>query len=858
MAHFCGLCKRSFPMQRGFQQHTSAYHCYPKPRAQHSMYKYHPDLTARPCNAHGCFLDDPKAPPPICHPVDDFQQFTDRATFEAAELLYEEMATSKDDIKQLLHILRAKTVLDGHDPDATPLFDSHQHLLDAIDAIQHGGTEWRTFAIRYSGPIAPDAPAWKRQHYIVHTRNSLEVVEGMASSPDFVRTWETCRYQERNKKGEWLFSNLMSAHWAWKQADEIAKDPTTHGSMFTPICIGLDKTTTTVGTGSQEFHPLYMMVGNVMNEMRRAHRDAVVPLAFLPIPKGTHEDEDNPEFRLFKKQIYHEVLRHIFEPLRPGMSTPHVLRCPDGHYRHYRWAIFGIGPIIADYPEQVYLSGIVQGWCAKCQGPKNGLDSAVHPRFHEHTHTLWETFDPGTLWDIFGVVNDVWPFTLYFPRADIHELLAPDLLHQLVKGTFKDHLVTWVEEYIYLTAPNRREAKRILDDIDRRIAAASAFPGLRHFPQGRNFKQWTGNDSKAFMKVYLPALTGYVPDKMIRCIGTFLDFTFLAHRSSHTLRTLTEMDLALSRFHHLREVFVETGVRPDGFGNLPRQHALFHYTWLIKLFGSPNGVCTSITESKHITAVKHPWRSSNRHNPLIQILRTNMHLSKLAALRIELGRRGSLRGDVLSYAFRKQIPHLGRRLRIPKLHALIRWFLHNQLYPGFNEPDEILPSTRVLCYVSATATFFAPSELGGPHGMHSEIIWCTPKWRKQHSHYDTVLVQLSEDSGFRGMSVGRVRTFISFSYGITLYECALLEWFEAVGDHPDPVTGMWIVRQEMAGHHQAMSLVSIDSIVRSCHLIGFYGTSHLPSDFHFTETLDAFKYFYVNHYADYHSFEILK
>jgi len=34
-----------------------------------------------------------------------------------------------------------------------------------------------------------------------------------------------------------------------------------------------------------------------------------------------------------------------------------------------------------------------------------------------------------------------------------------------------------------------------------RIAAAPPFPGLRRFPQGRNFKQWTGDDSKALMKV---------------------------------------------------------------------------------------------------------------------------------------------------------------------------------------------------------------------------------------------------------------------------------------------------------------------------------------------------------------------
>jgi hypothetical protein len=48
------------------------------------------------------------------------------------------------------------------------------------------------------------------------------------------------------------------------------------------------------------------------------------------------------------------------------------------------------------------------------------------------------------------------------------------------------------------------------------------------------------------------------------------------------------------------------GVRPDGFA-LPRQHALVHYLMLIRLFGLPNGLCSSITESKHIKAVKQPW-----------------------------------------------------------------------------------------------------------------------------------------------------------------------------------------------------------------------------------------------------------
>jgi hypothetical protein len=58
------------------------------------------------------------------------------------------------------------------------------------------------------------------------------------------------------------------------------------GATFVSVGIGLDKTTVSVGTGNTEFHPVYAIIPNVDNALRRAHQDAVVPIAFLAIPKS--------------------------------------------------------------------------------------------------------------------------------------------------------------------------------------------------------------------------------------------------------------------------------------------------------------------------------------------------------------------------------------------------------------------------------------------------------------------------------------------------------------------------------------------------------------------------------------------
>jgi len=56
--------------------------------------------------------------------------------------------------------------------------------------------------------------------------------------------------------------------------------------MLVPVVGGSDKTTVSIATGHQEYHPVYISPGNISNTARRGHGNGVMPVAFLPIPKS--------------------------------------------------------------------------------------------------------------------------------------------------------------------------------------------------------------------------------------------------------------------------------------------------------------------------------------------------------------------------------------------------------------------------------------------------------------------------------------------------------------------------------------------------------------------------------------------
>ncbi|KAJ7466406.1 hypothetical protein FB451DRAFT_1340593 [Mycena latifolia] len=880
----------------------------PEPQIPRGEKHYHPFLngtraepssimyllpSARPCDEKGVPLPEGASPPPrTTAKNNDWAPYDGEVQFKLADFLFRKVEMSSKNIDNLLEMWALSMM--KHD-DLGPFHD-YKDIYETIDATTVGDAPWKCFQTEPLDDSAT-APAWARQQYDIWYRDPDVVIANMLDNPDFDGAFDTTPYVQVDAQGQRRWSDFMSANFAWRHCDKIYEDdPTTAGAMYTPIFFGSDKTTVSVATGDVEYHPAYLSLGNPHNSMRRAHRNAVIPFAFLAIPKSDRKYDNDPAFRKFKRQLYHASLAAILASLKPGMTKPVVRRCPDGHFRRI---IYDFGPFIADYPEQVMLAGIVQNWCAKCTALSTDLDGHIcGRRTHGLTDEALAAFDPGVLWDSYGIDVDIVPFTRDFPRADIHEMLSSDLLHQVIKGSFKDHLVTWVGEYLYLEH-SKAEADAILDEIDRRIAATPAFPCLRRFKQGRRFKQWTGDDSKALMKVYLPAIKGLVPDGVVEAISTFLDFCYLVRRADFDEQTLDSIDDAVRQFHVKRVIFKELNVRTDTPGgstafSLPRQHSMVHYRYGIEEYGAPGGVCSSITESRHITAVKRPWRRSSRYEALSQMLQTNQRLDKLMAARADFVERGMLpptyapppvkpddddeeggpideprvEGNVVLARTRERsyprfAPDLATHIGIPEFSTMLVNFLEDQCRSDAYSDDAMdidlsdITTTPISVYHSAIATFYAPSDPSGIRGMRRERIRSTPSWRKHGARRDCAFAVEDQDKpGFRGMSVVRVKLLFSFMFDGVEYPCALVEWFKKVGRSPDVSTGMWIVEPEYRGRNRLVTIIHLDSLLRGAHLIPVYGTSHIPIGFSFNHSLDAFNAFHVNKYIDHHANEI--
>ena len=175
--------------------------------------------TARPCHADGTFLHEPPVRPTPGEndqPVHDWTPFEDRLAFDWAYYHYVTLESSAAKISEGLDLWSATSFKHGSSTGAP--WKTAKDMYATIDAVQAGSLPFKTHHFYYKGPKLLTPPSWMEEPYDLDARDALAVVRLQLATLTFKDQFDYVPYQEFNSKGERIWSNLMSAQWAFKQA----------------------------------------------------------------------------------------------------------------------------------------------------------------------------------------------------------------------------------------------------------------------------------------------------------------------------------------------------------------------------------------------------------------------------------------------------------------------------------------------------------------------------------------------------------------------------------------------------------------------------------------------------------------
>jgi hypothetical protein len=200
----------------------------------------------------------------------------------------------------------------------------------------------------------------------------------------------------------------------------------------------------------------------------------------------------------------------------------------------------------------------------------------------------------------------------------------------------------------------------------------------------------------------------------------------------------------------------------------------------------------------------------------------------------------------------------------PDFFLLIQQFLYGQDHSDSDSStsqalDNLPPfHEKITVYPSAVTTFYSPSDISRVGGMCYEHIRAVDSWSKGPAQYDCIFTVTDPDvPGMCGLNIAHVRLFFSFTFNGIKYLCTLVHWYSRAAESADTGTRMWVVEPDSTDDGKLFtSVIHLDTIIRTAHLLPVFGEGFVSRTLSFTDTLDEFRLFYVNKYADHHAFEI--
>ncbi|KAH9829182.1 uncharacterized protein C8Q71DRAFT_693096, partial [Rhodofomes roseus] len=560
-----------------------------------------------------------------------------------------------------------------------------------------------------------------------------------------------------------------------------------------------------------------------------------------------------------------------------------------------------------DYPEQCLVACCMENRCPMCQVPPDGRGNheAYPARDKDETLSLLREQDSPANGVLAGTtetrrfkelgLRPVYPpFWVDLPHSNVFEWFTPDLLHQIHKGVFKDHVVKWCTAIVGE------------DELDARFRAMSNVTGLRHFAHGiSTVSQWTGHEHKEMERVFLGVLMGRADAEVVRAVRAVLDFINLAALHSHTTETLALLRQSLDDFHAYKNVFIELGARTQSHFNIPKLHAIEHYATMILKFGSADGFNTESPERLHIDYAKDAYRASNHKDYVAQMvtwLRRQEAVDRFARY-LTWCRDGSPSSpqvtgalDVASEQSRAAVPV------VPSASSPVMYKLPNTqrktslkgitaatIMEEHHAPQFLASLTAYLrrqgssftpqpfdgfTLYARLATRLPQIDVTGSRALKNVVRASPPapaqgRQLAKAAHLDFALVRTGEPNettagtplegklrvNMAGLRVAHVRAIFTLPHHYNvepLHPLAYVEWMTPF-HRVDPDSGQYILTPSTRQQKPYGEVIEIDRIVRNCHLWPAFGRA-VDGRWSTDNVSELCTRFYFNSYFDPHTF----